>query len=291
MSVFLKVLISCVAIAVGVAGIGLHRIGAWGIVFPSDVYETRRPALAEDFGRNARLRILLYTKTNSFRHIEGIAAVHSLFERIAGSRRWSVFETENSAVFDREMLDRFDVVVFANASGNHASDDQDRAFQEWLERGGGWFGIHAAGDGSHAAWTWYEKNLKSGEYLGHILGPQKQEARVVVEAVDHPVTRGLPLEIFHEEEWYSWSRGARQAGFEVLMTVDESTYSPKIVFMGTEKDIAMGDHPVVWSRCVESGAAVYSAMGHWGAAYERDFMERLIVNAVEWVGGETGCGS
>ncbi len=182
------------------------------------------------------------------------------------------------------------MVVFANASGNHASDEQDRAFQGWLEAGGGWLGIHAAGDDSHSAWTWYEETLKSGTYIGHILGPQTQEARVVVEARNHPVTRGLPPEFRHEEEWYSWDRGAREAGFDVLLTVDESTYSPRIVGMGPEKDIAMGDHPIVWARCVVQGAAVYSAMGHWGAAYTQPYTQTLLANAVEWLGGDPGCG-
>lgn len=267
-------------------------IGAWGILFPSDDYDTIPPQIASDFGEGAAVRVLVFSKTNSFRHTEGIAAAHALFDRIAERRNWAVYHSENSALFDADLLDRFDVVVFASASGNFASDEQDLAFQEWLETGGGWVGIHAAGDGSHAAWTWYANTLISGEYLGHILGPQTQQARVVVEARDHPVTRGLPTEFQHEEEWYSWDRGAREAGFDVLLTVDESSYEPWIRGMGQEKDIRMTDHPIVWSRCVGSGRALYSAMGHWGAAYETDYYARLLENAAEWASGNGGeiCG-
>ncbi|MAG30664.1 MAG: glycosyl hydrolase [Deltaproteobacteria bacterium] len=260
-------------------------IGAWGILFPSEAHDTTPPEIAADFGVDSRVRVLVYSKTNSFRHTEGIAAAHALLDEIGARRDWAVFHSENGALFSKDLLDRFDVVVFANASGNHASDEQDEAFRTWLEDGGGWVGIHAAGDGSHAAWTWYGDNLITGKYLGHIMGPQTQEARVVVEDRDHPITRGLPVEFRHEEEWYSWDRGAREAGFDVLLTIDESSYEPWIRAFGKEVDISMGEHPVVWSRCLERGRAVYTAMGHWGAAYDQDYTKQLLENAVEWAAG------
>lgn len=265
-------------------------IGAWGILFPSRAHETEPPPLAADFGADGSPTVLVYSKTNSFRHTEGIAAAHTLFDEIADQKGWAVFHTENSAVFDAEFLSRFDVVVYSSATGDHASDGQDGAFRVWLEAGGGWVGIHAAGDGSHEDWGWYAENLMTGSYLGHILGPQTQEARVVVDHPDHPVTQGLPAEFRHEEEWYSWDRGAGEAGFDVLLSVDESTYSPWIRGFGQEKDISMGDHPIVWSRCVGQGRAVYTAMGHWGAAYEKDYTKRLLENAVEWASGKGGYG-
>lgn len=263
-------------------------IGAWGILFPSDHHDTNPPEIAVDFGRDAELRLLVYSKTNSFRHTEAIPAAHALFDEIAKRRGWAVFHSENSAVFEPRLLDRFDVVIFASASGNHASDAQDATFREWLEGGGGWLGIHAAGDGSHESFSWYAETLISGKYLGHILGPQTQEARVVVEAPGHPVTQGLPAEFRHEEEWYSWDRGAGEAGFDVLLSVDEASYAPWIRAMGREVDIRMGEHPVVWSRCVDRGRAIYSALGHWGAAYESEVHARLLENAVAWAGGLYG---
>jgi type 1 glutamine amidotransferase len=125
------------------------------------------------------------------------------------------------------------------------------------------------------------------------MGPQTQEARVMVEDRDHPVTRGLPAEFRHEEEWYSWDRSARGAGFDVLLSVDESSYEPWIRGFGAEQDIRMTDHPIVWKRCLDRGRAIYSAMGHWGAAYETEYYPQLLENAVEWASGATGsdCGS
>lgn len=267
-------------------------VGAWHLVFPTTAHDEAPPAVADNFGEGRELRILSFSKTNAFRHKEGIAGARSLFDELAERRDWAFFHTENGAIFDAEGLARFDVVIFSNATGDMLSEAQEAAFKIWLEDGGGWIGIHSAGDGSHEDWPWYRETLIATPYLGHILGPQKQEARVVVENPDHPVTRGLPSEFRHEEEWYSWGRSARTLGFDVLLTVDEASYEPYIRGFGQEMDIRMQDHPIVWSRCIGEGRALYSAMGHWAEAYATAPYSRLLENGIEWAGGltEARCG-
>jgi uncharacterized protein len=267
----------------------IHRSGAWYLVFPSEQHDTTPPEIPADFGEGKSLRVLVFSKTNSFRHDDGIAGARRALDGIAARNGLAIFHSENGALFSDSALEHFDVVVFSNASGNMLSDEQDRAFEKWLEAGGGWIGIHAAGDLSHADWTWYKENLIGGGFIGHILGPQTQKARVVVEDRAHPVTRNLPAEFEHEEEWYSWDRSARALGFNVLLSVDESSYDPTIRFLGSETDIRMGDHPIVWWRCLGRGRALYSTMGHWGSAYENPAHVQLLENALAWAGDPTVC--
>jgi type 1 glutamine amidotransferase len=285
-------LFGLVGVLLVASAIFIWWIGAWNLVVPKHSYETQPPEIAADFGLDARLRVLAFTKTNSFRHNDGIEGARALFDELAQKNDWALLHSENSALFDAEHLARFDVVVFANASGDMLSDAQDLAFQSWLEAGGAWIGIHAAGDGSHDEWAWYQETLIGGHFTAHIMGPQTQEARVIVEATDHPVTRGLPADFVHAEEWYSWDSSARKHGFDVLLTVDESSYEPFVRGMGAERDLRMKDHPIVWTRCVGKGRALYSAMGHWAAAYENPHYARLLENAIEWVGDESSgeCG-
>ena len=267
----------------------IRQTGIWGIVFPSHSYETVAPALPESLAHPA---VLLFTKTNSFRHIEAIDALVPVFAEIAAERGFSIFHSENSALFSPEYLERFDVVVFANASGDTLSDEQDVAFARWLENGGGWLGIHAAGDGSHADWQWYVDTLIGATFIAHIMDPQFQTASVVVEDPTHPATRDLAGDWSHEEEWYSWESSPREKGFHILATVDESTYRPYFSFGGREIDLEMGDHPVIWTTCVGKGRAFYSALGHQAAAYTSPEYRSVLSGALTWAAGVEGpdCG-
>ncbi|MFO0688268.1 MAG: ThuA domain-containing protein [Myxococcota bacterium] len=292
MSRLKKLLVGTAVALVLLVGVGLamiHRSGAWFLLFPSHHHDTTPPELPADFGAGKSLRVLVFSKTNSFRHEDGIAGARLALDAIAERRGWALYHSENGALFSAPGLANFDVVVFSNASGDMLSDEQERAFEAWLSAGGGWVGIHSAGDLSHAGWTWYRENLIGGNFIGHIMGPQTQTARVVVEDRAHPVTQGLPAEFEHEEEWYSWDQSPRTLGFHVLLTVDEASYDPSIRIFGSETDIRMGDHPVAWWRCIGPGRALYVTMGHWGRAYENPPYATLLENALAWAGDPRAC--
>ena len=79
-------------------------------------------------------------------------------------------------------------------------------------------------------------------------------------------------------------------GFRVLARVDESSYAPRMELLWMDTDIAMGDHPVVWSHCVGRGRVFFSALGHQGAAYQAPEMLALLEGAVAWAAGLEGTG-
>ncbi len=257
----------------------LKYIGAWSVFFPSHAHETVAPEIPASVELPA---ILVFTKTNSFRHKEAIEAGAVFFEQLAQAQGWSMFHTENGAVFNAEDLSRFAVVIFHNASGDILSQEQQLAFQTWLQDGGGWLGVHAAGDGSHQDWPWYVENLLGAKFTAHPMDPQYQVADVTNEMPDHPVMTGLPKNWQHEEEWYSWERSPRGKDFTILVSIDEQSYSPIQKILGAENDLRMGDHPVVWNRCIGEGRAIYSALGHQAKAYEDSKHKQLLENAITW---------
>jgi uncharacterized protein len=274
-------LLALALLLVLVVGAGLLWYGgAWNIVFPSSAHDTLPPALPASLGSPA---ILVFSKTNGFRHRDGIAGGTVALESIAGARGWQLYATENGAVFNSGMLDRFNAVVFLNATGDMLSTAQQGAFEQWLQAGGGWLGIHAAGDDSHAGWKWYVDQLIGSRFIGHILGPQYQRATVVLENQRHPVVQGVPDIWDHEEEWYSWAKSPRAAGFTVLATIDEGSYTPVQKLFGRETDLRMDDHPVVWARCVGDGRSVYAAMGHRPQAFDNPPVRQIIENSLAWV--------
>lgn len=282
----IKGLLVLVVLLVALSLAGIWYIGAWNILFPSHSHETEPPALPADLTRPA---ILVFTKTNGFRHSDGIAGGKVAINAIAKEDGFTVFETENGAVFNARDLALFDSVVFLNATGDLFNEAQESAFVQWMEAGGGWVGVHAAGDSSHKGWDWYRANLIGADFTAHIMGPQFQEAKVMLENQWHPVVAELPETWLHTEEWYSWEESPRVEGFTILATLDEESYSPVQKIWGAENDLRMGDHPVVWSNCVGQGRSAYLAMGHRADAFEQPQVRKLLRNAIAWSRSDVEC--
>ena len=260
----------------------------WRVMHPKLEYETQAVALPGNLGRPA---VLLFTKTNGFRHDEGIPAGVALIESIAKERGWSVFHTESGAVFTPENLARFDVVVWHQVSGDVLNDLQKEALKRWIEAGGGWVGVHGTGGDRSYVWPWYRDVLIGAQFIGHPMGPQFQDAALRVEDRAHPATAQLPESFVHNEEWYSFDQSVRGKGYRVLATVDESSYSPLVKLFGSETDLHMGaDHPVIWSHCVGRGRVIYSALGHQAKAYALPEMRHLLEGAIGWAARLAGEG-
>ena len=251
------------------------------------VYETKPPAIPADIKRPA---ILVFSKTNAFRHEEAIPAGKALFAQVARDKGWGYFETENGATFSPEILSRFDAVVFNNTSGDVFTPTQREAFKTFIEAGGGYVGIHAAGDNSHAGWDWYIEDMIGTLFTQHTMDPQFQQATVNVEDKAHPATQGLPASWARTEEWYSFDKSPRKGGASILVTVDEKSYNPVGMF---GKDLRMGDHPVVWSRCIgaegsKQGRMLYTAFGHRAEAFAEPETRTLLTNALAWAARQQG---
>jgi uncharacterized protein len=240
------------------------------------VYETTAPALPADIKRPA---ILVFSKTNGFRHDESITAANGLLTTLATKNGWGHYQTENGATFSPALLAKFDAVVFNNVSGDVFTPDQRAAFKGFLEKGGGFVGIHAAGGDFSYKWDWYVNDLIGAQFIGHIMDPQFQDAKVVFENRSHPAVKDLPESLTRKDEWYSFDKSIRTKGYTALGALDEKSYSP-IGMWGQE--LAMGDHPVIWSHCIGKGRALYSAMGHLPEAYAEPAHQVFLTGAIKW---------
>ena len=262
------------------AGCGLRAL------FPSRDFDVEPPEIPP----LERPAVLVVSKTNGFRHEEAIPAGHAALEAIAKKRGWSIFATENGAVVNSDDLAKFDVVVFHNTSGPILNEEQEKALREWIDAGGGWVGIHGAGGDFSYDSEWYVNDLVRAQFNGHPMGPQFQEAAVVVEDREHPATKHLPERWTRVDEWYSFETSPRAKPVRVLATLDESTYQPEMnMFWVFSSDLRMGDdHPILWSHCMGEGRALYSAMGHQASAYEEELYAGVLEGAIAWAAGLEG---
>ena len=244
---------------------------------PSTSYDSLPPVVPE-LGQPA---VLVFSKTNGFRHADAISEGVPALRSVADRRGWSLFSTENGAVFNPEALRRFDVVVWLNVSGAPLDGSQRAAMQAWLESGGGFVGIHAALDDSHSSWKWYVQEVVGARFIGHAIG--LLPAVVQVERTDHVALRGLDKHWSRTDEWYSFDRSVRGLpDVEVLASLDESTYEPRMKLLWIDKDLAMGDHPIVWTRKVGGGRAFLSAFGHSAEAFQEPQHLAMLESAIAW---------
>jgi uncharacterized protein len=252
------------------------------------VYESVPPQLPAELPRPA---ILVFSKTNGFRHEEAIPAANALFAGYARDHGWGHFQTENGATFRPEILARFDAVVFNNVSGDVFTPEQRQALRSFIENGGGFVGIHGSGGDISYDWDWYVEHLIGAQFIGHPMDPQFQRATVRVEDRTHPATRDLPEVWQRTDEWYSFEGSPRAKGYHVLASLDESTYSPKGPF---NQDLKMGkDHPIAWWHCSGQGRVLYSALGHTASSYAEPEHRQLLLGATRWALGQEGegCGT
>jgi type 1 glutamine amidotransferase len=254
------------------------------------VYETAPPRLPDLIQRPA---ILVFSKTNGFRHEEAIPAANALFAKLATQQGWGCFQTENGAVFNHDDLSRFDAVVFNNVSGDVFTAGQRAAFEKFLKEGGGFVGVHGSGGDMTYNWRWYVEDVIGAQFKGHPMFPQFQQAKVRIEDRSHAATREMPAEWVRTDEWYSFEKSPRREGYNILAALDEKSYEPKGLF---GKDLSMGeDHPIMWWHCVGRGRVFYSALGHQGEAYAEPQHVAMLLGAVTWAlrreGGECAVSS
>lgn len=247
-------------------------------------------------GKMSPPSILIFSKTNDWRHNSGIAGGDYFFTDLADEKGLNVFTTSNGAVFNDDDLKRFKLVIFNNASGDILSAPQQKAFETWYQAGGNFIGLHGANIIEN--WPWYNRNIRGPAFIGHIAKPQFQEARVETLNAAHPVMKNVASEWRHSEEWYSFDGTPQEYGMTPLLGLDETTYSPFNFQYGDVSDLRMGyaaiDHPVIWSHCVGGGRSLYSALGHRHDVYENETYAQILRNGYDWMmnrkaGDKTGC--
>lgn len=270
---------------IGIAFLVLVLAAAFGfyrfrrVVRGARNYDTVRPELPTELKDPA---ILVFSKTNGYRHKDAIPAANAAIRSIADANGWSVFFTENGAVFNRGDLSRFRATIWNNTSGDVLNAEQKEAFRNYVENGGGFVGIHGAGGDFRYAWPWYVETLIGAQFIGHTLFPRSPTATIRVESRDDPTTKELPDQWMRSDEWYSFKASPRANGATVLAALDETTYRPRMGW----KDIRMGsDHPVIWKHLVGKGRAFYSAIGHSASAYEEANYRAILEAAIAWGAG------
>ncbi|HET6547694.1 MAG TPA: ThuA domain-containing protein [Solirubrobacter sp.] len=236
--------------------------------------------LPEVLDPDARFHALIFSRTAAFRHSsidEGITAIRKL----GTEQNFTVDAIEDPALFTDAFLSRYDVVIFLSTTGDVLDDEQQAAFERFIQSGHGYVGIHSATDTEYG-WPWYGQ-LTGAYFRNHPEGTPT--ATVVNEDPTSPATAHLPARWTRVDEWYNFQTNVNPVvngggtdisprgltPIHVLLTVDESTYDEDDGTEGVDDD-----HPIAWCKRFDGGRMFYTALGHTEASYvDADFLKHI----------------
>jgi type 1 glutamine amidotransferase len=210
-------------------------------------------------------KTLVFSKTLLYRHssiTNGVAMLQTLGQK----NGFSVDATEDSTAFTPQNLSTYKVVIFLSTSGDVLNAEQQSAFKNFVEGGGGFVGIHAAVAGAMATegdWPWYAE-VFCAEFHNH---KSIERATVLIEDHANASVAHFSGQWSRTDEWYNFVATPR-AKVHVIASLDEKSFHG-----GTMGD----DHPVVWCRTVGKGRLWYTALGHTEESYtEREFIQHVL---------------
>jgi type 1 glutamine amidotransferase len=147
-----------------------------------------------------------------------------------------------------------------------------------MTHGGGWIGFHiAAYNDRDTNWPWFVEFLGGGVFYGNNWPPLP--AVLTVDDTRHPIARRIPEHFLSPaNEWYIWKPSPRlNKDVKVLLTLSPSNYP-----LGLKDVVTGGDLPVVWTNT--RYRMLYMNMGHGDRIFTSDLQNRLLEDALLWVG-------
>src|SRR5690606_38557430 len=87
--------------------------------------------------------VLVFHKTEGFQH-NSIPTGYQTITDLGNANGFNVTETKDSQIFEGRDLARYDLVIFLNTTGNVLNEIQQQNFEQYIEGGGSFFGIHSA---------------------------------------------------------------------------------------------------------------------------------------------------
>ncbi|MFF9042960.1 ThuA domain-containing protein [Streptomyces parvulus] len=216
-------------------------------------------------------KILVFSKTAGFRHSsidDGLAALRGL----GTAHNFTVDATEDAGAFTSGNLGQYRAVVFLSTTGDVLDGAQQTAFEQYIQGGGGYVGVHAAADTEYD-WAFYD-GLAGALFHSH---PAVQPATVKVEDRAHDATAHLGRTWQRTDEWYNYRTNPRSTA-HVLASLDESSYSGGNM---------AGDHPISWCKDYRGGRAFYTGGGHTDESFADPAFNRHLLGGIRWAAGLT----
>lgn len=220
--------------------------------------------------------LLIYTRNGEgFVHDNIEASVEAL-KKLAADNDYTVQVTDSPEFFITENLKGIDCIIFSNTNNEaFTSQPQRDAFQNYVQSGGGFVGIHSA-SGSERNWPWFWA-MVGGKFVRH---PELQEFEMKVIDDENPATNFLGESWYWEDEVYYLDQ--LNPDIHVLLAADLRTVEDE-----TKDDFhrnRFGNYtPIAWVHEFDGGRQFYTALGHKQEYYADPTFLQHLLGGIKWV--------
>lgn len=227
-----------------------------------------------------QFKVLLVTETAGWHH-ESIQSGITAINELAATHNFEVVRQQNAIKITEESLNKIDAVIFLSTTADIFDEDEQAAFEKFIQSGKGYVGIHAASDTEYG-WEWYTKLVGR---MFHIH-PLQQTAKLNIINHNFPGLEHFPNTLLWTDEWYEFGE-EKVDDLNYLITVDEHSFAPAVIWQNRDKDKngnlvdrigkGMGKfHPISWYHEFDGGRSFYTALGHIEKVYENQwFLDHL----------------
>jgi uncharacterized protein len=220
--------------------------------------------------------LAFYTTKGEQDHIDFALQGLRFYGDFANKHNFTLTSTTDWNDMSADKLKNIQLVIWLNDFPH--TPEQRKAFEDYMTRGGAWLGFHvAAYNDDSTGWPWFVDFLGGAVFFGNNWPPLP--ARLIVDDNADAVTRNLPSTInAPANEWYIWKPSPRlNKDVKVLVTLDPKNYP-----IGLKDTITGGDCPVVWTNT--RFHMLYINMGHGDKIFSSDVQNKLLENAILWLG-------
>jgi type 1 glutamine amidotransferase len=203
---------------------------------------------------------------------DNIAAATAALEKLGKENGFATVVSDDPAVFTKDPLKQYRAIIFNN-SNNAAFDteEQKKAFQDYIHGGGGFVGIHSA-TGSERKWPWFWQ-LIGGTFAWHA---PLQKFTINIVDKKHPSTQFFTSDTWPwEDEFYVMKE--QPEGLRVLLA---GNIKP---LKGVKNPEKLPDTiPLAWCHEFEGARSFYTALGHKKEYYSDELFLKHLLGGIKW---------
>ena len=231
-------------------------------------------------------RLLYFTRSAGYehsvvrRHGKELAFSEKILTELGKKHGFEVICTKDGRVFDGD-LDQYDAIAFyttgdltkPNRNGTPPMTPRGKQrLLDWVARGGGFIGFHAASDSFHSPKGSVDPYIQmlGGEFVIH--GAQQISTLRLIPP-RFPGLKGIPKVWRLKEEWYTFKNYAPD--LHVILLQETKGMRGKMY--------QRPPYPQTWARLHGKGRVFYTSFGHREDIWTNPKVQQVMLAGIAWV--------